>query len=217
MTSIFARELLVMTRRAAFSVAACTLVVTAAAFAAIWPRGVPLHAGSALFPQLVLAQQLAIAIVAPWVVCRCGARERGNDLVLLSLFSALRPSRIVVTRFAASVVALLILSLGSWPVLVYAQQAAAITPVSLVAVALDTTAVVAVAAAWALIFEQSIRSGVTTWLASAVTTVSLILVAMTNGHAGGIVIAGVGVSLACLLAVAARADMTARYLVEESV
>ena len=217
MRALYFRELLVMTRQSAFTVAGCAFVLALAAFAATWPAGVPVHAGSTLLPQLLTAEQLVIAVIAPWVVCRCGTRERGNDLVHLSLFSAVRPSRILLARFAAGATALFLLSVGAAPVVVYAQQVAAAEMDTVIPALVATIGVIGAAVAWALVCEQSLETPVASWLAATTATLVLFTAAVLDRDA--IVLGTIGflLSIGVLLAIARRADVKSRYLIEEAV
>jgi hypothetical protein len=214
MIAVFSRELVVVTRRVAFTVACCVLVFALAVIALAWPAGIPLYAGASLFPQLAVIQQLTLAVIAPWVVCRCGTRERGDDLVHLSLFSAVSPSRILFARFGASTVALLVVALTALPILLYAQQVTAMDSYTVLGVVARTIAILPIAAAWTLVCEQTLGNVVVSWLCATAATVLTATLAL----AGGIAVPAmcVVVSMAGLCAVAIRADTVSRYLAEEA-
>jgi hypothetical protein len=215
MTTLFLRELLVLSQRRAFAIAAATFVLLTIGFTLTWPTGVPLYAGAALFPQLALVQQLLLTAMTPWIVCRCGTRERGNALVHLSLFASARPSHIMMARFAAGVVALLTILVGVLPALVYAQHVDAEGARTLGLVVIETIAVMASAVAWTLACEQALRNYVGAWLVA--TSVSLALVAATQLVAPWSIIPVMTIvlSVGCLLLVGRRADVHTRYLSEE--
>jgi hypothetical protein len=215
MTALLLRELFVMSKRTSFAMAACTFASLSIGFAVSWPNGIPLYAGASLFAQLAIVLQLAVAVMAPWVICRCGTQARGNAFVHLSVFSAVPPSRIVLARFLASVTALVVLALGALPVVVYAQQTAVETPSTVVAVFIEMFATIAAAAAWTLAVQQSIRSYVGTWLVATVASIALSVLAHFGGNGGVLRALTLLVSIACLSLAAARADVTSRYLVEE--
>lgn len=215
MTALLLRELFVVSRRTSFALAACTFVLLSIGFAVSWPNGVPLYAGASLFPQLATMLQLAMAVIAPWIVCRCGTRARGNDFVYLSMFSAVRPSRIVLARFLASVSALLVLTLGALPAIVYAQQASVEATSTIFTVLVEMLATIAAAAAWTLAVQQSVRSYVGAWLVATVPSIALCVLVQSARHRGIVPALTLLVSVACLALAAARADVTSRYLVEE--
>lgn len=216
MTALLLRELLVMSRRTPFALAACAIVLVSVGFAVSWPGGVSLHPGASLFPQLAVVLQLVVAIITPWVVCRCGTQPRGNDFVHLSMFSGVRPSRIVLARFVAAVTALVAVALGALPAIVYAQQAAVAAPSTVVMVLVEVLATVAAAAAWTLAVQQMVRSYVGAWVVATAPSIALSLIAQFADHDGMLLaVMTLLVSIASLAFAAARADVTSRYLVEE--
>ena len=214
MSALVARELVVITRRPAFAIACVGFVFAMVAFALTWPAGIPLYAGARLLPQAVVMQQILLATAAPWVICRCGTRERGDDLVHLSLFSAVVPSRILLARFVANAISLVLLLAPTVPVLLYAQQAAALDPLILAVGYAQALTVVLMAAAWTLVCEQTIEGPVTGWVAATMATVGVSCISIAA-------IDGIAVPAICLLlsgtglaAVIVRADTSSRYLAE---
>ena len=77
MTALILREFAIVSQRRSFAIAATAFVVVTSGFALTWPHGITLYSGATLLPQLAFVQQTILAVTTPWVVCRCGGRERG--------------------------------------------------------------------------------------------------------------------------------------------
>src|SRR5262249_5511385 len=72
-------------------------VAIAAIFVIAWGdgHGVPLWWQRSFYQQLRIVQWATVTIFLPWAAVRCPARERRNELLLLSLVTGLTPSRVL--------------------------------------------------------------------------------------------------------------------------
>jgi hypothetical protein len=178
MRAIVLREALVAARRPALVTMAILCAVILALFPIAWgERGVPTADGASLYGQQFRLEWILLMLLLPWTAARVGAKERADDLVSLSAVTAIPPSRTLLARLLATAAALALVIGAALPVVISAQQMSAI-PLSRVIsdqLALLMFALpVAVVTVW---WMQVVADRLLGWLASAATTVLLVLLA----------------------------------------
>jgi hypothetical protein len=170
MRAIVSREALVAARKPALVAMAILCAVILALFPIAWgERGVPTADGASLYGQQFRLEWILLMLLLPWTAARVGAKERADDLVSLS--------RTLLARLLATAAALALVIGAALPVVISAQQMSAI-PLSRVIsdqLALLMFALpVAVVTVW---WMQVVADRLLGWLASAATTVLLVLLA----------------------------------------
>jgi len=216
MQAIILREALIAARKPALVSAAIVSAAVMAMFPVAWGvRGIPTLDGASLYDQQFRLEWIVMLLILPWTAARVIATERSDDLVRLSAATALQPSRVLIARLFAAVLALLLVVAGPLPMVVTAQQMSA-TPgarvigdqLALAAFALPT----AVIAIW---WMQVAGDRLLGWLGAAVTTVTLIVLTRLGGATmdqAAFALATIGSAAAAVLI--ARADVWWRYLSE---
>ncbi len=157
-----------------------------------------------------------LLVLLPWVVSRCGADERGDRLVVISAFTATRPSRILLARFLARAAAALAVGLAGLPLMIAAQQMSAVPLGSLVRDLLPLVGLAMLASAASLVWSL-LSSGVI--LAWACGTASTVLIGIWMGRSVPPAPAAAVLAALAVAAVAscmARADTSMRYLSERN-
>jgi len=127
MRAVVVRELVVIARRPALAMVTVTYVALLAGFVLAWEDGVPMPGGSNLYEQARLVQWGLLAVCLPWAAARCPALDRGDDLVLASALTALRPSSLLLAKAIALFAVLTLVAVAGLPVVIVAQQIAAVS------------------------------------------------------------------------------------------
>jgi hypothetical protein len=211
------RELHVIGRRGALSAAICVHATLLTGYLLAWgdTSGIPVASALNVYEQTLIVEVVLLAILLPWTAARCVASERGDDLVRLSVITAIPPSRIVLARALAVTTGLVMVVASGLPTLIVAARISAVR-MSLVAeyeVALLSLAFVSSAAA--LTWRHVCHGRVVGWLAAALSTAAVVNAARI---APSLVVAPVVTAAAlCAMGVLAlRADVSLRYLEERS-
>ncbi len=217
MGAMVLRELHVIGRRGALSAAICVHVTLLAGYLLAWgdASGIPVASALNVYGQTLMVEVVLLAILLPWTAARCVASERGDDLVLISVVTAIPPSRIVLARALAVTTGLVMVVASGLPTLILAARISAVR-MSLVAeyeFALLSLAFVSSAAA--LTWRHVCHGRVIGWFAAALSTAAVVSAARM---APSLVIAPVvtAASLCAIGLLALRADVSLRYLEERS-
>lgn len=136
------RELVVVSRTAAFWIAAAAYVTVLTLFVTIWGDGLPIAGGGTDWEQFIAVQRTALMFVLPWTAVRC-ATTPPHALALLAMATARAPSSLLIAKSIALTAALSALALLAVPVMLPMQQIAAL---SLAPVAVDLLPVFGLAA-----------------------------------------------------------------------
>ena len=214
MGALLMRDATIGVRTIAFGTALVAHGTLLYAFLLLWSGGVPLLPGGDLYEQQRLVQLVVLACLLPWAATRLGPAEHGDDVVVLAVTTAARPSRIMLARGIALVVLLAIVVLVGFPMMLVAAQIAAVPLRTALMGLFPAFGVAAVAAASALMWSLEGPHRLAVWLGA---TASTLLVVMTTiaalpGWAGG---PGLFlISLGAAFATAARADATRLHLLE---
>ncbi len=217
MGAMVLRELHVIGRRGALSAAICVHVTLLTGYLLAWGNGngIPVAGALTVYDQTLVVEAILLTILLPWIAARCVAAERGDDLVVLSVVTAIPPSRVVLARALAVITALVLVIASGLPTLILAGRIAAVR-MSLVAeyeFALFSLAFVS--SATALTWRHACPGRVIGWFAAALSTAAVVSAARMSPS---LVIAPV-VTAAALCAMgllALRADVSLRYLAERS-
>jgi hypothetical protein len=126
MRALLTRELIVSARRPAVTLSACGIAILLTGFVLVWAPGVAVLAPMSLYEQTRALHWLLLAVALPWTALRSAAADRGDALVLLTVFTGLRPGRVVLGKIIATFVVLVLVIMTGLPSLVIAQQAAAV-------------------------------------------------------------------------------------------
>ena len=211
------RELHVIGRRGALSAAICVHVALLTGYLLAWGNGngSPVARALTVYGQTLMVDVILLTVLLPWIAARCVAAERGNDLVLLSVVTAIPPSHVVVARALAVTTSLILVIASGLPTLILAGRISAVR-MSLVAeheFALFSLAFVS--SATALTWRHVCRSRVIGWFAATLSTAAVVSSAST---APWLVIApAVTAAALCTMGLLAlRADVSLRYLAERS-
>ena len=211
------RELRVIGRRGALSAAMCVHVALLTLYLLAWGNGngIPVAGALTTYDQTLMIDVILLVILLPWVAARCVAGERGDDLVLLSMITAIPPSRVVVARALAVTTSLILVVASGLPTLILAGRISAVR-MSLVAeyeFALFSLAFVS--SATALTWRHVCHSRVIGWFAAALSTAAVVSAARM---APSLVIAPlvIAAALCAIGLLALRADVSLRYLAERS-
>ena len=217
MGAMVLRELHVIGRRGALSAAMCVHVALLTGYLLAWGNGngVPVAGALTVYDQTLMVEVILLTILLPWIAARCVAAERGDDLVLLSMVTAIPPSRVVIARALAITSALVLVVAGGLPTLIVAGRISAVRLSLIAEYELALFSVAFVSSATALTWRHVCRSRVIGWFAAALSTAAVVSAARV---APSLVIAPV-VTVAALCAMgllALRADVSLRYLAERS-
>lgn len=217
MGALIVREVDVMARRPAFAAAIAVHVGVLALFVLGWGDGVgvSLLPGFSFYEQLRLVQAALLALLLPWTAARCMAQERGDDLVLLSALTAIRPSRLLAARAGAVLAGLILVVASGIPIALIAQRMSASGTPRLIR---DEGVMISIAMmAWACVLWARHRSphALRGWLGAALSTVAAVAAARMAIPsavlaAGALAVTGGG----AVLLLVARADVALRYLSE---
>jgi len=217
MGAMVLRELRVIGRRGALSAAMCVHVALLTGYLLAWGNGngIPVLGALTVYDQMLMVEVVLLTLLLPWIAARCVATERGDDLVLLSMVTAIPPSRVVVARALAVTMSLILVIASGLPALILAGRISAVR-MSLVAeheFALFSLAFVS--SATALTWRHVCHSRVIGWFAAALSTAAVVSAARM---APSLVIAPVltAAALCAMGLLALRADVSLRYLAERS-
>ena len=217
MRALLQRELEIVARRPAFMVSTCAHVVILAGFVLAWSgtRGVPVLPHREFYQQARLVQAVTLAILLPWTAARSVADERGDDLVLLAALMAMRPSRLMLARACAVLVALGCVVATGLPVMVLAQRIS-VGPIFRVFRDEATMMTLTVlACAMALGWRHVCRDRLLGWMAAALSTIALAAaLPLTLPSYAVAACAFAVIGGATLLWIAVRSDSSLRYLSE---
>ena len=197
------RELTVVVRRPAFTVAICTYVLLLAGFVLVWGAFAPLFANP--YEQQRAVQWALLTALLPWTAARCMAPDRGVGLVLMCALTAQRPSTVIVGKLFALSGALFLIVVVGLPAAVIAQQMSAI-PVSKVfgdAIAIAGLPLLVAALTIASTVLSSAR--LMGWLVAGASTACVVLVSWRLSPAG------LPVGAACLVVGGAIATCVASW------
>jgi hypothetical protein len=125
MRALVVRDLIVIGRRPALAIVMSTYVALLAGFVFAWEDAIPIG-GPNLYELARLLQWGLLAVCLTWTAARCPPLDRGDDLVMASALTALRPSSIIVAKAIALSAALAMVTIAGLPVAIIAQQIAAV-------------------------------------------------------------------------------------------
>jgi hypothetical protein len=211
------REMHVIGRRGAFSAAICVHVTLLAGYLLAWgdAGGISVASGLNVYEQTLMAEVVLLAILLPWTAARCVAAERGDDLVLLSVITAVPPSRVVLARSLAITTALVMVVASGLPILILAGRISAVRMLLVAEYEMALLSLACVSSATVLTWRHVCHSRVVGWLAAALSTAAVVSAARM---APSLVIAPImtAASLCAMGLLALRADVSLRYLAERS-
>ena len=215
---ILLRELDVMARRTPFVAAVIVHVGLLTLFILGWGNGtgVPLLPDFSFYEQTRLVQAGLLALVLPWAAARCAARERGDDLVLLSVLTGVAPSRLIAARACAGLAGLVLIVTSGLPIALVAQRMSA---VDISRVIRDEAVMISIAmtAWWCVLWARYLTARVLRgWLGATALTVAVMAatgLAVSSPVLAAGMLAATGGAAVLLLMV--RADVSLRYLAEQ--
>jgi hypothetical protein len=218
MRAIMLREALVAARKPALVTTAVVCVALLALFPVAWGvRGIPTLDGASLYDQQFRLEWILALMLLPWTAARVIASERGDDLVGLSVVTAIPPSRVLLARLLAATAAVALVVGGGLPVVISTQQMSAVSvsrmignQFGLLAFALP----VAVVTVW---WMQIAADRLLGWLGAAATTLGLVVLArlaFATMDQAAAALAVVSVAAGAVLL--NRADVWWRYMSEQA-
>jgi len=217
MGAIVLRELRVIGRRGALSAAMCVHVALLTGYLLAWGNGngMPVAGALTVYDQTLMVDVILLAILLPWIAARCVAVERGDDLVMLSMVTAIPPSRVVVARALAATTSLILVIASGLPTLILAGRISAVRMSLVAEYELALFSLAFVSSATALTWRHVCHSRVIGWFAAALSTAAVVSAARM---APSLVIAPVltAAALCAMGLLALRADVSLRYLAERS-
>ena len=217
MGAIVLRELRVIGRRGALSAAMCVHVALLTGYLLAWGNGngMPVAGALTVYDQTLMVDVILLAILLPWIAARCVAAERGDDLVMLSMVTAIPPSRVVVARALAATASLILVIASGLPTLILAGRISAVRMSLVAEYELALFSLAFVSSATALTWRHVCHSRVIGWFAAALSTAAVVSAARM---APSLVIAPVltAAGLCAMGLLALRADVSLRYLAERS-
>ena len=217
MGAMVLRELHVIGRRGALSAAICVHVALLSGYLLAWGNGNETLVIGALtvYDQTLMAEVVLLTILLPWIVARCVAAERGDDLVMLSMVTAIPPSRVILARAIAVTTALILVIASGLPALILAGRVSAITMLKVAEYEFALLSLAFVSSATALIWRHLCHNRVAGWFAA---TLSTAVVVSTARMAPLLVFAPIvtTAALGAMGLLALRADVSLRYLAERS-
>ena len=212
--ALIARNVTIGLRTFAFGAVLFVHGALLAAFLVLWDSGVPVLPGANLYEQQRLVQTIVLLLILPWAAARCEPGERGDDLVLLSVMTAARPSRIVIGQAAALFILLGVVVLSGLPLMLIARQIAALPLRGAIVDLLPALGIAAVAAASSLAWSLGQIDRLAGWLgatASAILATTAVAVSLPRqAVAPCLFVIGIAGVAAC----AARADLSFVHLTE---
>jgi len=126
MLAMVTRELIVAARRPAVPLAACAVALLLAWFVLVWFPGIALLAPWDFHQQTRVLLWLVLAILLPWAAVRSALAERSGAFVRLACFTAVQPAVVVAGKILGTFTVLVMITVTAVPVLVIAQQMAAV-------------------------------------------------------------------------------------------
>ena len=217
MGAMVLRELRVIGRRGALSAAMCVHVALLTGYLLAWGNGngIPVAGALTVYDQTLMVDVILLAILLPWIAARCVAVERGDDLVMLSMVTAIPPSRVVVARALAATTSLILVIASGLPTLILAGRISAVRMSLVAEYELALFSLAFVSSATALTWRHVCHSRVIGWFAAALSTAAVVSAARM---APSLVIAPVltAAALCAMGLLALRADVSRRYLAERS-
>jgi hypothetical protein len=217
MGAMVLRELRVIGRRGALSAAMCVHVALLTGYLLAWGNGngIPVAGALTVYDQTLMVDVILLAILLPWIAARCVAAERGDDLVMLSMVTAIPPSRVVVARALAATTSLILVIASGLPTLILAGRISAVRMSLVAEYELALFSLAFVSSATALTWRHVCHSRVIGWFAAALSTAAVVSAARM---APSLVIAPVltAAALCAMGLLALRADVSLRYLAERS-
>ena len=207
MRAVVLRETLVAARRPALVAAAIVSATLLALFPVAWGvRGIPTLGGISLYDQQFRLEWILALVLLPWTAARVVATERGDDLVGLSVLTAIQPSRLLLVVIGAAL-----------PVVISAQQMSAIPATRVIADQLALLAFALPAAIITVWWMQVATPRLLGWLGAAATTLILVALArfsVATMNQAAVVLAAISVGAAAILLT--RVDIRWRYLSERT-
>jgi hypothetical protein len=218
MRAIVLREALVAARKPALVTTAILCAVLLALFPIAWgARGLPTLDGTSLYDQQFRFEWILLLLLLPWTAARVVANQRADDLVSLSAMTAIPPSRVLLARLVATMAALAVVAGGALPVVISAQQMSAIPMSRVIADQLALLVFVLPVAVVTVWWMQTVADRLLGWLASAATTLLLVLLArLVVATMDQVAIALAVCSLAGAAVLLKNADVWWRYLAEQT-
>jgi len=217
MGAMVLRELRVIGRRGALSAAMCVHVALLTGYLLAWGNGngIPVAGALTVYDQMLNVDVILLAILLPWIAARCVAAERGDDLVMLSMVTAIPPSRVIVARALAATTSLILVIASGLPTLILAGRISAVRMSLVAECELALFSLAFVSSATALTWRHVCHSRVIGWFAAALSTAAVVSAARM---APSLVIAPVltAAALCAMGLLALRADVSLRYLAERS-
>jgi len=178
MSAAIRRELTVVGRSAGLAAAVVAHTVLLTLFLVVWGEagGLPLTPSVAFYDQFRGLELMSLALVLPWAVARCVARERGDDIVILAAVAGIPVSRFIGAKLLAGCGVAALVVLSALPPAVIVQQ---ISALPWRRVAADTAALVVFGMAAAAITRACVQasgSAVSGWLAAVLVMLSIIVI-----------------------------------------
>lgn len=172
------RELLIVTRTAAFWSALAFYLLVLTAYVLVWGDGIPVANADTPLRQFVFVQGVLLVAVLPWTALRCGT-VRKSQLTLIASMTAMQPSRVVLARCLALVAVLFLLAMSALPLMIVMQQLTASPLTSLAGEVQILTVLSAFSAAAATAALLMFANRLHAWIAAtAVALVAVKLVAL---------------------------------------
>lgn len=206
------RDITIGVRTSAFPAVLSVHTALLAAFVVLWGGGVPALPGANVYEQQRLVQAALLACLLPWAAVRFGPRGRGDDVVLLSAITGARPSRIVLSQFAALFVLLAAVVVSGLPVMLVARQMAAVPLQTAMADLVPPLGLAALASAAALAWTLGVSDRLAAWLGAAASSVVIVVTLSALFPRGVVALFLFLVGLAGAALSASRADASRRYL-----
>lgn len=218
MRAIVLREALVAARKPALVTTTILCAVLLALFPIAWgARGLPTLDGTSLYDQQFRFEWILLLLLLPWTAARVVAHQRADDLVSLSAMTAIPPSHVLLARLVATMAALAVVAGGALPVVISAQQMSAIPMSRVIADQLALLVFVLPVAVVTVWWMQTFADRLLGWLASAATTLLLVLLArLVVATMDQAAIALAVWSLAGAAVLLKKADVWWRYLAERT-
>lgn len=194
MRAMFLRDLVLIARRPGMAAAIALHAVVAGAFLLAWRdvASVPFVPGGTIFEQLLSIQWVYVSLAAPWAMCRFIATERGDAWTRLSVLTGVRSSRLLSARLVAAGVYLALLVASALPVVLMAQQIAAVPAARALRELAALFLFALVAGAIAFHVALAVKGRLTAWLIS---TAAVFALRAEMGQMAGTAAAGTTLAL----------------------
>lgn len=216
MGTMIVRELDTIARCRALAAAISVHAAVLIAFALAWGdgRGLSSLSTATFYDQAQAVEALLLLVLLPWTAARCVAVERGDDLVLLSAVTGVRPSRLILARAVAVIAALWVVVLSGLPVLFMALRISAATWPHAAVGETELLALTFVACGALLVSRHVCHDRTRGWMVAAIATGVLgVLVRLSSPLGTAALLTACGAAAVWLLAI--RADTSLRYLSEQ--